>query len=337
MRGRLVVVALLVVGVALAVVAAVMRGRNVPRLPLAPGSALLIVAQRGGFDLGPFAAEAVEFTNAHGVSSDRAASIAAIETGRMPRESGCVHAIDSIRHDVPTVPLLLAPLGFASACFESTTGTVGFHGSPPPEPPVDAEALSSRVADFFAQRGKAPTYAEFRIERDGAGVSAQLWRALSDESLRARLVVVAVALDDPQHPRLAIRLPRGLLPPHHESRDVSLLDVTPTLLETFGAPVERPLMEPFLLGPQTNAPRFFLFTEPLDARHDESLADCDAVRLRAAGRSYVVDPRATPNESSDDPRAIAELREFLYSAFGYRVETHDDHLVARFVGFASRR
>jgi len=313
--GRSIVVAVLALGGALAVVGGVMRARRGPGLPLKPGTVLVVVAEHGALELGPLAAESVEFVNAHGVSSEPTATIAAILTGRMPRECGVVRAGDAKRADVPTLFERLAEQGFEGSEF------------------TDA----ARAAEWLLARDRAqvPSVALLRLGGASAGEasagdgSAQIAR-LAASPAGSRLVVVAVELDDPERPRLWLRIPGGLLRAGRDERDVSLLDVMPTLLELYGTSVPPELMEPFLLGPRTRAPRFFLFTRPLAvaAATTESPrgdAACDAVVLRAAGHVYSLDPAASPPEQVDgappsDLPLRDELRRLLRLAFGYQVE-----------------
>jgi hypothetical protein len=321
-RGPIVVMVLLLAGGGLAAVGAWMRGRGEPRLPLEPGTILLVTAARGTLELGPFASGMVEYTAAHGVSSDVAATRAAIATGRMPRECGVARAGDPRRRDVPTIAERLVEQHFESATFtQDPAGAAGGGGS-------------AAVA-WLVARGDSPGFAWLDLEDAAAPAAAGFLEKLAESPLAERVVLVVVELGDPRSPRLRLRVPGGLLTPGFDRRDVSLLDVAPTLLELYGVSVPPDLMEPFLLAPRTRGPRFFLFTRPL-APAGTADDGSDAVELLAAGHRYALDPSASPPEQVDgaataDPALRDELRRVLESAFRYRVESDGKSAIARFV------
>ncbi len=325
MRGRWLVIGVMALGVVLAVVASVMRGRRGATLPLKPGTVLVITVGHGHLPLGPFASEAIEFAEVHGVSSQPAATRGALLSGRMPRDSGLVREGDTLRSDVATFPELMQQLGFESRVFKSGDGEAG--------------AAGEQGVSWMLERGSAPTLALLHLDAWNVATAvtaatAPFLERLAQSALGERLVLVVVELEDLERPRLALRVPGHLLPPETGAGEVSLLDVAPTLLELYGIEVPTDWMEPFLLRPRTHAPRFFLYTDPLPAPD----LDVDAVTLCAADFVYRCDPRGSPGESvlrrppmprqaphlllvADDDAAIAvELRRILSSAYGYRIE-----------------
>lgn len=326
MRGKLLAIGIVVLGAGMAAAGIWMRGRGRPRLPLQPGAILLITVEEGGVALGVLAPGAVEFTRAHGVSSEAEATLAAIVTGRMPRESGLVRAGDAIARDLPVLGELLGEAGFAGAAFSARASPLFQSGvwrgcATVVEDAAEggSDRACARAADWLLARGTEPSFCHLHLGRPAADHEPALASAV--ERLHAagsggRTVIVAASLADRAAPRLLLRLPPGLLRGGRDERDVSLLDVVPTLLELFGIPIRPGLMEPFLLAPRDRAPRFFLFTRPL-APPEEG---CDAVRLLAGGRTYALDPAASPPENVADPALRDELRRILRAAFGYEVE-----------------
>lgn len=294
MRGRLAVVLVLLLGVGLALTGILARGRGKPRLPLEPGILLLLTADRGDWQLASVADGVVAFPNVHGVSSDHAASVGAILTGRMPRENGLVRAGDAIASGCPVVADLLAQIGFVAA-----TGV-----------------------DLPTAR---PLFRHVHVEQATRTDAARLLGEAGPAAI-ARTVALAISLEDPEHPQLALRLPPGLIAKSIDEREVSLLDVAPTLLELFGVPIPADWMEPFLLAPRNPAPRFFLYTRPST---DAAQRDVDAITLLAAERRYSLDPAATPPEQCSDESARSELRQILGSAFHYRLEPPEGPTRAR--------
>jgi hypothetical protein len=355
MRGRWAVLGIVLLGGGLAAAAALLRRGAGPRLPLRPGLVLLVTARRGTIDLEPLADGAVSFPRAHGVSSDPDATLGAIVTGRMPRESGLVRAGDAIARQVPVLAELLDEAGFEGAAIsaagrrlresgvfrgcrsveEAGSGGAG-GGEEGAENPDLAAAACEGAADWLIERRTAPGFCHLHLAQAGAAALRSALERLRAAGAGERLVIAAVAYGDLAAPQLVLRLPPGLLPRVRDERNVSLLDVVPTLLECFGLPGRPGLMEPWLLGPRSQSPRCLLFAVPLEPPPPEQ-EGCDAVTLLAPPHRYSLDPRASPHEqlhgpAPEDPELLAALRRLLESTFGYRIETRDGRTLARFVG-----
>jgi hypothetical protein len=258
----------------------------------------------------------------------------------MPRESGLVRSGDAIAAAVPVLGELLGQAGFVGAAFTAREEPLFRRGVLRGCTTVvetgagDAATTLERAGDWLLSRGTAPSFCHVHLAATPA--TAAFFARLRDAGLDRRAAIVAVSLEDPAKPELLLHLPAGLLPAEVAERDVSLLDVVPSLLEVFGLEVRPDLMEPFLLGPRTTAPRFFLFTEPL-APPPPEVEGCDAVTLLAGGVRWLLDPRATQPERCDTPSAAVEMRRILESAFGYELEPPAAPLRARFEGRSVRR
>lgn len=338
MRGRLLVIAMVALGIVLAAVAATFRGQRGPMLPLKPGAVLLFTVGEGRAPLGPFAADAVAFPQAHGVSPELAATLATIVTGQIPRATGLVRAGDHLLDGVATIAELLQFHRFTSACF--TRSALPFRASGLTrgaamtfenlEP--DAASVAERAASWVLAAGDAPAFAWLHVDRWPDEAPPAFLDRLAT-ALRDRLVVVAVELTPRAAPRLSLRVPGGLLQRRVDDHPMSLADIAPTLLELYGVPIPSGLMEPFLLAPQTRGARFFAYAEPLP----EHGGDADALTLWAGGLVYHCDPRLTDGEResvaslsraptaggtapivADDPEALAELRRIAAEAFGWQ-------------------
>ena len=337
MRGKSLVFAVVALGVVMAVIAARMRKERGPTLPLQPGTALLLTVGDGAAPLGPFAAQAVEFPEAHGVSSELAASLAAIVTGRMPRVAGVVRDGDKLSSSVATLPEKLASLRFTTGLF--TSSRLAFRASGLARgaslvfenPSPDAATVAQQALRWLAAQEEKPALAWLHLDAWPEGAAAHL-ETFARTPGGARAVIVAVDLADRARPGLALRVPGGLLMAGRDARAVSLLDVAPTLAELYGVPIPGDWMEPFLLAPRSRAARFFAFAQPLPAPD----LDGDAVTLDAGAFRWRSDPRATPRESvervrpprdgdpplsvaDDDERLRDELRRIAESAFGWRI------------------
>jgi hypothetical protein len=336
-RGKWLVVVVVAMGVVMAVVAERMRKERGPTLPLQPGTVLLLTVGDGAAPLGPFAAEAVAFPEVHGVSSELSASLAAIVTGRMPRVSGVVRDGDKVAGGVATLAEKLAALRFTTALF--TSSRVAFRASGLARgaalvfenPSPDAAAVAQQALRWLAAQDEKPALAWLHLDAWPEGAAALL-EPFAKTPAGGRAVIVAVDLVDRARPKIALRVPGGLLTAGRDAHAVSLLDVAPTLLELYGVPIPGDWMEPFLLAPKSRAARFFAFAQPLPAPD----LDGDAVTLDAGAYRWRCDPRATPRESvermrppraGDPPLAVAdddtrlrdELRRIAESAFGWRI------------------
>lgn len=338
MRGRLAVVAMVAAGAALAVVAAIARERRGATLPLQPGSILLVTCGTGAPGLGPFAADAVAFPNAHGVSSETVASLAALHSGRMPRAAGVAREGDVLRAGVALLAERLHALRFTTAIFSRSRLALRDAGLARGAALVlengaaDAPGAAQQAVRWLEAQGDAPACAWLHVDEWPPDAPSEFLDALHAGPLGARVVVVRVDLARAAAPGLALRVPGGLLTAGEDARDVSLLDVVPTLLELYGIPVAPELMEPFLLAPRTRAPRFFAFGEPLPPPD----LDADAVTLVAGDFEYRLDPRATPPEQvrpregrggarplpDDRAELLRELRRVLESGFHWRIDAH---------------
>lgn len=341
MRGRWLVVAMVALGVVLALVAAKARFGRGATLPLQPGSILLITVGDGALGLGPFESSAVRFPAAHGVSSELAASLAALATSRMPREIGVVREGDRLAPGVLTLAEQLQRLRFTTALFSSSRlsfreSGLGRGAALLFEEGGDPATVATRAANWLtAQERDVPALAWLHVDAWPAATPPTFLDTLASGPLRDRLVIASLELESRATPRLALRVPGDLIGHAPDPREVSLLDVAPTLCELYGVPVPSGWMEPFLLAPRTRAARFFAFAEPLPAPD----LDADAVTLLAGRFAYRCDPRATPAESvaprraaqpgdpplaasaaGDDERIRAELRRLLESAFHWRVD-----------------
>ncbi len=326
-------------GVVLALVAAKARRERGPTLPLKPGSVLLFTTGRGAPGLGPFESSATLFPSTHGVSSELAASLAALVTSGMPRAIGVVRAGDALPVGIKTLAERLQGQRFTSAIFTSSQLAFRANGlargaalvfeNPAPTP----IAVAERAVNWLQAQGDAPSFAWLHVDEWPADAPPAFLDALAQGPLGERIVIASLALEDRSAPHLALRVPGGLIGHAPDLRDVSLLDVAPTLLELFGAEVPTDWMEPFLLAPHTRAARFFAYAQPLPAPD----LDGDAVTLLAGRFAYHCDPRRTPPESvehrreprpGDPPLAVAddddlvrlELRRLLESAFHWRID-----------------
>lgn len=309
MRGRWLVVAVVVLGVVLALVAGWFRGRRGPTLPLKPGTVLVVTLGAGELPgLGPFAADTVDFTTTHGVSSELVASLGALATGRIPRANGLVRPGDTLAADVRTFCELLQPQGFRCALFTGSVlparasglarGAAIVFENPAP----DAATVADRAASWLLAADTAPALAWLHLDQWPDGAPAAFLDRLAP--LRDRLVLAVVALGSREFPRLRLRIPGGLLARHVDPRAVSLLDLAPTLLELYGAPVPTDWMEPFLLAPRGDAARFFAYAAPLPPPD----LDADQVTLTAGAITHVCDPATPPH---------AEIQRILREAFGW--------------------
>jgi len=336
-RGKWLVVVVVAMGVVMAIVAAQMRKERGPTLPLQPGTVLLLTVGDGAAALGPFAAEAVGFPEAHGVSSELSASLAAIATGRMPRLSGVVRDGDKVANGVAMLVERLTSLRFTTALFTSSSlkfrasglarGAALVFENPSP----DAALVAQQALRWLAAQDEKPALAWLHLDAWPEGAAAQL-ATFAKTPAGGRAVIVAIELADRARPKVALRVPGGLLIAGRDAHAVSLLDVAPTLLELYGVPIPGDWMEPFLLAPRSKAARFFAFAQPLPAPD----LDGDAVTLDAGAFRWRCDPRATPRESvervrppragdptlsvaDDDERLRDELRRIAESAFGWRI------------------
>jgi len=336
-RGKWLVVVVVALGVVLAVVGANLRKERGPTLPLQPGTILLMTVGDGAAPLGPFATEAVAFPEAHGVSSDLAASLAAIATGRMPRIAGVVREGDVLHGGVATLAEKLAALRFSTALFTSSRlkfrasglargATLVFENPSP-----DATLVAQQALRWLAAQEQKPALAWLHVDAWPEGAIGPI-APFAQTPAGGRAVIVAVDLSDRARPKIALRVPGGLLAAGRDAHAVSLLDVAPTLLELYGVPIPGDWMEPFLLAPRTRAARFFAYAEPLPAPD----LDADAITLDAGAFRWRCDPRATPRESvervrppragdptlpvaDDDELVRGELRRIAESAFGWRI------------------
>ncbi len=340
-------------GVVLALVASKARLGRGATLPLKPGSVLLLTVGQGAPGLGPFEASAVRFPAAHGVSSELVASLAALVTSRMPREIGVARDGERLPIGVLTLAEQLERLRFTTALFTCSRlalrdsgiarGAALVFENPEREP----AAVAQRAVNWLAaQAEEAPALAWLHVDEWPAATPAAFLDELWEGPLRDRLVIASLELESRAAPRLALRVPGGLIGSAPDARDVSLLDVAPTLCELYGVPVPSGWMEPFLLAPRTRAARFFAFAEPLPAPDQ----DADAVTLLAGRFAYRCDPRRTPAESveqrrvprpgdpllavaDDDELVLLELRRLLESAFHWKVDANG---VARWPGAPAR-
>ncbi|MBM4013498.1 MAG: hypothetical protein FJ293_00830 [Planctomycetes bacterium] len=319
MRGKWLVAGVVVLGVVLALLAAWMRGRRGPVLPLKPGTALLVTIGDGELPtLGPFAADAIGFTACHGVSSELAATLGSIATSRMPREHGLVRAGDTLLPELRTFAELLRPQGFRVALFTCSTLPARTSGwargadlvfeNLAPDPATAAE----RAASWLLAAETAPALAWLHVDEWPQGAPATFLEQLAP--VADRLLLAVAELGDRERPRLALRVPGGLLAAGAVARPVSLLDLAPTLLELYGAPVPSDWMEPFLLDPRTRAVRFFAFARPLPPPD----LDADALTLRSGTFEFIADPAASPAERCEPPQARAEALRILREAYGWQ-------------------
>ncbi len=322
MRGRWLVTGVVALGVGMALLAAWMRGRRGAVLPLKPGTVLLVTVGAGELPaLGPFAADAIEFTASHGVSSELAATLGSIATSRMPRDHGLVRAGDALLPDRRTFAELLRPQGFRVALFTCSTLTARASGWARGAELVletvapDAATAAERAANWLLAAETAPALAWLHVDEWPQGAPAAFLDRLAPAA--DRLVLAVAELCDRERPRLALRVPGGLLAAGAQPRPVSLLDVAPTLLELFGAPVPTDWMEPFLLAPRTRAVRFFAFARPLAAPD----LDADALTLRSGAFEFSADPAATPTERCQPPEARAEALRILREAYGWQPDS----------------
>jgi hypothetical protein len=305
-------------GIAMALLAGWMRGRRGAVLPLKPGTVLLVTLGAGELPaLGPFAEGATRFTASHGVSSELAATLGSIATSRMPRDHGLVRRGDSLRPDRRTFAELLRPQGFRTAIFtvsaEAARASGWARGAELLLENVasDAATAADRAVNWLLAAETRPALAWLHLDQWPDGAPAAFLDRLAPAA--DRLVLAVAALGDRERPILEFRVPGGFLATGATARPVSLLDLAPTLLELYGAPVPSDWMEPFLLAPHSRAVRFFAFARPLAAPD----LDGDAVTLRSGALEYRSDPAETPAERCQPPEARDEALRILVEAFGW--------------------
>ena len=340
MSGRRIVVAIVAAGAALGLAGLLMRGARGPSLPFKPGS--LVIVTTTAAPAGDDDAETTRFDFAVAPSSELAANLGALLTGRMPRESGLVRAGEKLSAGVATLAEVAADQGFATAAFLAAGDGVDWKGAgllrgfSAVEGAGDAE-LATRAAAWLAARGTAPSFAllHFSGGTTAAAAERDFLDRLRLQNLLAHTTLVRVhslALGG-WHVPLTLRPPAPILETRVDDRPVSLVDVVPSVCELFGIRLPDGPGPPFLLDPHWRGPRYVLATSPL---HGE-FADADEVTLLFKGVAWLDLPtRRDPDELdaiirfegagrgersvTHDPALSADLRKVVAELFGYRFE-----------------
>jgi len=340
MSGKRIVVAIVAAGAALGLVGLMMRGARGPSLPFKPGS-LVIVTTTAAPD-GDDDPAATRFDFAIAPSSELAADLGALMTGRMPRESGLVRAGDRLSAGVATLAEAAADQGFATAAFVAAGDGVDWRGGgllrgfKEVDAAGDAE-LATRAADWLTARGTAPSFALLHLS--GGAPAAAAERGFVDRLRQRDLLghttlvrVHSLALGG-WHVPLSLRPPAPILEKRVDERPVSLVDVVPSACELFGIRLPDGPGPPFLLDPNWRGPRYVLSTAPLKGEH----ADADELTLCLQGIAWIDRPTHGDSDELDaivrlegagrgerpvehDPGLSADFRRVVGELFGYRFE-----------------
>jgi hypothetical protein len=327
MSGRRIVVAVVAAGAALGFVGLMMRGARGPSLPFHPGSLVIVTttaAPEGDDD-----PAATRFDFAVAPSSELAANLGALMTGRMPRESGLVRAGDKLSAEVATLAEAAADQGFAARAFIAAGDGVDWRGGgllrgfKEIDEAGDAE-LATRAAEWLTARGTAPSFAllHFSGGATAAAAERQLLDRLRERDLLGHTTLVRVhSLANPGwHMPLSLRPPAPILEKRIDERPVSLVDVVPSVCELFGIRLPDGPGPPFLLDPHWRGPRYVLSTSPLKGE----FADADELMLCLKGVGWIDRP------TRGDPDELDAIVKFEGPGRGQRPDEHDAALVADF-------
>jgi len=340
MSGRRIVVAIVAAGAALGLLGLLMRGARGPSLPFKPGS--LVIVTTTAAPEGEDDPEATRFDFAVAPSSELAANLGALMTGRMPRESGLVRAGDKLSAGVATLAEVAADQGFVTAVFIAAGDGVDWRGGgllrgfKEVDEAGDVDA-ASRAADWLAARGTAPSFALLHLSGGATAAAAErrFLDRLRERDLLGHTTLVRVhslALGG-WHVPLSLRPPAPILQKSVDERPVSLVDVVPSVCELFGIRLPDGPGPPFLLDPHWRGPRYVLSTAPLKGE----FADADELALYLHGVAWLDRPtRGDPDELDatiplegtghgdspveHDAALGADFRKVVGELFGYRFE-----------------
>lgn len=350
MSGRRLVVAIIAAGAVLGLFGLLMRGARGPDLPLKPGSIVLVTttAAAAAVDDDP---ETTQFEFAVAPSSELAANLGALMTGRMPRESGLVRTGEKLSAAVATLAEVAKDQGFATAAFIAAGDGVDWSGSGLLRGFAEVDGagvqlggdaggdarVAQRAADWLAARGTAPGFALLHLSGGATAAAAeqQFFSQLREKNLLAHTTLVRVhslALGG-WHVPLTLRPPAPILQKRVDERPVSLIDVVPSVCELFGIRLPDGPGPPFLLDPHWRGPRYVLSTHPLSGE----FADADELALLLQGVAWLDLPtRRNPDEldaivrfegsgrserpAEHDEALSADFRKVVGELFGYRFE-----------------
>src|SRR6185295_14059123 len=265
--GRWIVVAIVVVGIGMGLVGFLFRGVRRLSLPLKPGSIVVVTCEEALQDRttseGPAVdsvfdasdVNATRFDFAIAPSSELAANLGALLTGRMPRENGLVRGAaagggDSLRADVPTLAEIAGDQGFVSAAFSSgaaqtstafakASGLLRGFTKCVASPGSSDDQSAAEAAKWLAERGTSPSLVWLHLSGASRSAASQepldtvrefISRLCEQGTLDHAAIVV---VDGLRHDalggrvRLSMRLPVALVPLRIDARPVSLIDVAP--------------------------------------------------------------------------------------------------------------
>jgi len=358
--GRWIVLAIVGLGAGMGLAGLLLREARGPSLPLKPGAIIVVTWESSTREQGVRVARdsdsrITHFELAVAPSSELAANLGALFTGKMPRESGLVRAGDALRGELPTLAEIVAAQGFATAAFVAVGALDGealkrsglAHGFATVVASAgtsDAE-LATKAAAWLAARGTAPSLAWLHWKTDAAidGLLAQLReRAVDDHALVVAAGPLAGETSGTTGARplarggftsLSLQLPVALLPLRVDPQVVSLVDVVASVAEAFGIRAPDGIGTPYLLHPDVREAHLVLATRPLAG----AFADADEVWLYSNRATYVNAPargesetwrEGRPWSASGDGGGLHDLdgpnleqaRQVVAERFGYRFE-----------------